>query len=115
MDTVYTKADYRFPRVDFDGDGNCSFTCDTIGIAGTTPIFIRRTPTGRSNWPWKYSARMGFALFGHMCDPEAPGKNPFDDDWWDNCVIGVHCRSAEDAVKKMIEQLMSIKESLWAA
>jgi hypothetical protein len=50
-----------------------------------------------------------------MCDPEAPGKNPFDDDWWDNCVIGVHCRSAEDAVKKMIEQLMSIKESLWAA
>ena len=47
-----------------------------LGVRGSTNIWIKKTPTKRTDWPHKYEARMGIAILGVA----HPGSdNPFDD------------------------------------
>ena len=107
------SPDYRKPLVSFGPDGIASFTCETIGVSGTTSIFIRRTPSSLKDYEYKYEARMGVAILGQANDPDCHKKSPFDEDWWDNHVGGIGY-TLEVALRKLKESILGLQDSLWA-
>jgi len=105
------NLDYRYPMVIL-AKHFTAFHCTNIGVAGTTPIFVKQTPTGREDWPFKYEVRMGIAICGGVNDEECYDKNPFEDDWRDNFVRGKGM-TLEVALKKLEESLNSISRGLF--
>ena len=101
-------VDYRFPAQ----VGRDYFVCDLPGVAGTTPVFVRETPTNRDDFPIRYEARVGIAIFGSVNDPECYDKSPFDDEWRDNYVRAV--AYTKDALWRTLQaEMKSIQDSLW--
>lgn len=79
--------DYRYPTLEWSVDGKmAAFECSHVGVAGTTPVFTKRTATGRTDFPYKYVMRMGISICGCSCDPDCYKKSPFDIDWFDNFI-----------------------------
>jgi len=85
-------------------------TCKHVGIAATTKIFIKATPTGREDWPYKYEARVGVAIFGQSHNQT---DNPFDENFRDNYVSGKGM-TEEKCMEELHKELANLSESLWA-
>lgn len=85
------------------------FHCDCIGVAGTTPVVVRKHGDGT------YEARVGIAIMGGTNMPleELAGKNPFDDDFYDNYAQG-HAATEEAAITAMKRDMRSIADSVFA-
>lgn len=85
------------------------FTCHSIGLAGTTPVTLRRDSNG-------FTARMGVAIFGttNMDEEgfEKCGGNPFHSEFHDNYVEGSGL-TEDEAIKAMEKDYWNMHESLW--
>lgn len=79
------------------------------GVRGTTSIWVRKSPTGRTDWPFKYEARMGVAVLGSY-HKSLWTENPFDPNFRDNYAKGVGM-TEEVALRKMKQE---VEELLWA-
>lgn len=102
-------VDYRMPAI----VGTGFFQCDLTGVAGTTPVFVKATPSRRADFPVKFEARVGIAIFGTVNDPECHRKSPFDDEWFDNYVrVVAYTRAA--LLRKLQEEMRAIQDGLWA-
>ena len=86
------------------------FTCNNIGVAGTTPVHVKKLDNG------DYEARMGVALFGganmNECGFKACDYNPFHEKFFDNYVSGVG-DTEEKAIANMKTEMRDLAESLW--
>lgn len=69
----------------------------------------RLNDTNRKDFPIKYIARCGIALFGHSNNET---ENPFDENFHDNYVEGKGY-TKEIAINKMKENYKEIGNSLW--
>jgi hypothetical protein len=85
------------------------FQCDHIGVAGTTPVVVRRHGDGT------YEARVGIALMGLTNMPlnELANANPFDDDFYDNYANG-HAATERAAIEALKRDMKSLADTLWA-
>lgn len=87
------------------------YKCSNIGVSGTTDIFVKKHDED------SYEARCGIALFGatNMTDLQLDecGRNPFHENFNDNCSIGVG-ETEELAIKAMKQNMKEIADSLWA-
>ncbi len=102
-------VDYRLPAV----VGPNFFQCDLTGVAGITPVYVKAVPTGRSDWPTKFIARVGIAIFGGVMCEESIGKNPFDEDFHDNYVEAK--AMTKTALWRVLQRKMkSLADSLWS-
>lgn len=84
------------------------FSCDHIGVAGTTKVFINKTESG-------YEARVGVGIMGMTNIPldELADMNPFNDDFHDNFARGVGT-TEEEALAALKQDMHSLCESVWA-
>ncbi len=111
---ILDSSSFRLPVMEWSADGlYAAFECSHIGVSGTTPIFVKRIPVNRDDFPFKYEARMGIAIMGGVNDPDCYKKNPFDENWCDNFVKGVGY-TLEVALRKLKESVQGISEGLWA-
>jgi len=86
-----------------------NYTCTSIGVAGTTEVFVKKTPSTCQDFLYKYEVRMGVAIMGssdHQTD------NPFDEDFHDNYAEGKGY-TLEVALRKLKESIKFIQDSLW--
>lgn len=85
-----------------------AFTCTSIGIAGTTKVFVKKTEDGG------FEARVGIAIFGstNRKDDGLKDANPFDKDFNDNYASGKGPTEQEalDALKADMEKTA---DGLW--
>lgn len=87
------------------------FQCSHIGVAGTTPVYVKRSEDGG------FIARCGIAIMGSTNMDEEGFKacdyNPFHDKFYDNFAEGSGATEAEalDALKADMHQTA---DSLWA-
>lgn len=85
------------------------FICHSPGLAGTTPLTLRKTENG-------FEARMGVAIFGATnLDEEGFEKaqyNPFHDEFHDNFVRGEGA-TQEEAIAALKEDHRQMHESLF--
>jgi len=92
-------------------EGIAIFKCENIGVSGTTDVFVKKHDEAN------YEARCGIALFGATNMTESQlnecGRNPFHDDFHDNCSIGVG-ETEELAIEAMKQNMKAIADSLWA-
>ena len=60
------------------------FTCDAVGISGTTDVVMREIPGG-------FEARVGIAILGrtNMSEEDLKRLTPFDKDFHDNYARGL--------------------------
>jgi hypothetical protein len=83
--------------------------CHTPGLAGTTPVRIKKTADG-------YEARCGIALFGstNMTDEqfEACNSDPFHVDFRDNYCSG-NGATEEEAIGALEQDFKEMHESIW--
>jgi hypothetical protein len=73
---------------------------------------VKRTPTTRSDFPYKYELRVGIAIMGTVCDPDCFNKSPFDDNWRDN-FVSAKGYTLDAAMRVFERELHSLAESLW--
>jgi hypothetical protein len=83
------------------------FNCSTIGVGGTTKVFVRKV--GES-----YVARVGIAILGstNMKSADLVNANPFDESFKDNFAEGVGL-TQEAALEDMKRDMGDIAESIW--
>lgn len=80
-----------------------AFTCDHVGVSGSTQAFVRKLQDGR------YEARMGVALLGSA----DPGTDcPFDEEFNDNYAVGFGA-SEDEALADMKADVKKLSNSLW--
>ena len=87
------------------------FQCSHIGVAGTTPVHVKRLNDGT------FKARCGIAIMGSTnmdeAEFEACGHNPFHDEFHDNYAEG--CGATEDeALAALKADMHQTADSLWA-
>jgi hypothetical protein len=86
------------------------FVCENMGIAGTTPVHIKKNDDGT------VEARCGFSLFGYSNMDEksfkACGYNPFHDDFMDNYAVGKG-ETEELALANLKADMKKTADSLW--
>ena len=102
------EIDYRKPAIIGPG----YYTCDLPGVAGTTPVHVKETPTENKDYPIKYEARVGVAIFGAVSDPDCYDKSPFDEDWCDN-YVGAKAYTKEVLYKVLQNNMKDLQNSLW--
>lgn len=83
------------------------FNCSTIGVAGTTKVFVRKVGE-------QFVARVGIAILGstNMKAAELVDANPFDDSFEDNYAEGIGA-TQEAALLDMKRDMGDIAESIW--
>lgn len=83
------------------------YTCDHIGVAGTTEVFTRQMKDGT------WEARVGIAIMGmtNMKDHELEGANPFDEKFRDNYSIGKGA-TEQEALDALKADMKSIAQDL---
>lgn len=84
------------------------YTCDHVGVAGTTEVFTRQNPGG--GW----EARVGIAIMGvtNMKDEELEGANPFDEKFRDNYSIGMGA-TEQEALEALKKDMKDLSSALW--
>jgi hypothetical protein len=84
-----------------------AFTCQSIGISGTTQGFVKREGD-------HYIARVGVAIMGMTNRPaeELKDANPFDPDFRDNYAEGKGA-TREEAIEALRGDVKSMAEGLW--
>ena len=103
------EVDYRKPAI----IGPWYYQCDLPGVAGTTPVYVKETPSRIDGYSTKYEARVGVAIFGAVGDTECYNKSPFDDDWYDN-YIGAKAYTQDMLYKILQRNMKDLQDSLWA-
>lgn len=83
------------------------FSCEHIGVAGTTDIFVRTNEEG------KYVARVGIAILGGTNFEASIGANPFDKYFHDNYSEGVGT-TVDEALAALKEEMHKLSHSLFA-
>lgn len=83
------------------------FNCSTVGVAGTTKVFVRQV--GES-----FVARVGIAILGstNMKAADLASANPFDDSFQDNFAEGIGA-TQEAALQDLKRDMGDIAESIW--
>lgn len=84
-------------------------SCCTPGVAGTTPVKIKKTEEG-------YEARCGIALFGSTNMSEEQFKacdyDPFHNEFRDNYCRGIGV-TEQEAVNALEKDWKDMHESIW--
>lgn len=87
------------------------FQCSHIGVAGTTPVHVRRMADGT------FKARCGIAIMGSTnmdeAEFEACGYNPFHPEFQDNWAEGDGA-TEEEALANLKTDMRQTADSLWA-
>lgn len=100
-----------------DGSGNrmTAFVTDSVGISGTTKVYVRKHPFKAT--PMTFEARVGFAVMGtaNMTDEEfkACDYNPFHSKFNDNYAIGWGATEKE-AIEELRKELNEMSDGLFA-
>jgi hypothetical protein len=96
-----------------DGSGKrmTAFVTDSVGISGTTKVFIVKHPDKR------FEARMGFSVMGttnmNEDDFKACDYNPFHSKFWDNYAIGWG-DTEEEAIEVLKKEIREMANDLFA-
>jgi hypothetical protein len=85
---------------------NKVYTCGALGVAGVTPVVVRKTAEG-------FSARVGIAIMGSMNFPQLEGCNPFDPNYHDNYCQG-HGKTEKEALDALLKDVKHMSETLFA-
>lgn len=87
------------------------FKCSHIGVAGTTPVHVKRLNDGT------FKARCGIAIMGSTNMDEAKfeacGHNPFHPEFHDNWAEGAGA-TEEEALAALKADMHQTADSLWA-
>ena len=93
------------------GEETVIFKCSHIGVAGTTPVHVKRLDDGT------FKARCGIAIMGstNMDEAgfEACGHNPFHEKFYDNFAEG-DGSTQEEALAALKTDMRQTADSLWA-
>lgn len=89
-----------------------AFTCRSIGFAAITEVHIRKTPTKRKDFPFKFELRQGHALFGMVQNEANIGGNPFDERFSECTSRGVGY-TMEAAIRALEKDQKQLREGLW--
>ena len=91
-------------------DETVIYQCSHIGVAGTTPIHVKKNENG-------YVARCGISIMGATNMDEAGfkacGYNPFHDKFYDNFLEGKG-ENKEEALANLKISMKATADSLWA-
>lgn len=85
-----------------------AFVCSSLGISGTTQVFVREEPPGA------FEARVGVAIMGltNRKDDGLKDASPFDPDFNDNFAKGLG-KTQEEALEALKKDMKNLSESLW--
>jgi hypothetical protein len=88
------------------------FSCDHIGISGTTRVHVHHIQTGKPalRIPDIFEARVGIAIMGY-CNPG--DSDPFSHKFRDNYARGFGT-TQEQAIEALKADIKSTAESIWA-
>lgn len=90
-------------------DEQIIYECSSIGVAGTTPVHLRKTETG-------YIARCGIAIMGTTNMDEAGfiacGHDPFHPEFYDNWAEGTG-ETKDAAIAMLKNDTSKTADSLW--
>jgi hypothetical protein len=96
------------------------YSCDHIGVAGTTKVHVRQVqqtrPTngGRPTIRDVFEARVGIAIMGATANPETDeDSDPFSIRFRDNFARG-YGTTEDEALEAMKADMRSIADTLWA-
>lgn len=84
-----------------------AFLCTSIGVAGTTRVFVRKVAD-------HYVARVGIAIMGstNRKDEDLKDADPFDEHFNDNYAEGTGNTEAE-AIEDLKRDIRETSETLW--
>ncbi len=85
-----------------------AFHCTSIGVAGTTQVFVKKLADGT------FEARVGIAILGgtNMKAEELEKANPFDESFRDNYATGTG-KTQQEALDALVADMKKTSESLW--
>lgn len=88
-----------------------AFQCESVGISGTTQVFVRRMAADRGS---AFVARVGIAIMGqtNMAPELLKDANPFDESFRDNYCEGVG-GTQEEAIAALKRDIEETSQSLW--
>lgn len=83
-----------------------SFTCDAVGVSGTTAVFVKQIGEN-------FEARVGLAFIGtsNMSDEELKNANPFDASFKDNYACG-RGKTSGEAIGNLREEVRLVSRMI---